>query len=49
MERLVGVSRRKVPNSNYPAIPLDGTYEIRWGKTSFNELMQTAYYTIVTI
>ena len=44
-----GVLDWKVPNNNYPSIPLDGTYVIRWGKTSFNELMQTAYYTIVTI
>ena len=44
-----GVLDWKVPNSNYPAIPLDGTYVIRWGKTSFHELMKTAYYTIVTI
>ena len=44
-----GVLDWKVPNNNYPSIPLDGTYEIRWGKTSFHELMKTAYYTIVTI
>ena len=47
--KVSGVLDWKVPNSNYPSIPLDGTYVIRWGKTSFNELMQTAYYTIVTI
>lgn len=44
-----GVLDWKVPNNNYPSIPLDGTYVIRWGKTSFHELMKTAYYTIVTI
>lgn len=44
-----GVLDWKVPNNNYPSIPLDGTYEIRWGKTSFHELMKTSYYTILTI
>lgn len=44
-----GVLDWKERNDNYPAIPLEGTYEVRWGKTSLHELMQTAYYTIVTI
>ena len=44
-----GVLDWKVPNNNYPSIPLDGTYVIRWGKTSFHELMKTAYYARVTI
>ena len=44
-----GVLDWKERNDNYPAIPLDGTYEVRWGKISFHELMPTAYYTIVTI
>ena len=44
-----GVLDWKERNENYPSIPLDGIYEVRWGKTSFHELMKTAYYTIVTI
>lgn len=44
-----GVLDWKERNDNYPAIPLDGTYKVRWGKISFHELMPTAYYTIVTI
>ena len=44
-----GVLDWKKRNENYPSIPLDGIYEVRWGKTSFHELMKTAYYTIVTI
>lgn len=44
-----GVLDWKERNDNYPAIPLEGKYEVRWGKTSFHELMRTAYYTIVTI
>lgn len=44
-----GVLDWKERNDNYPAIPLDGEYEVKWGKTSFHELMPIAFYTIVSI
>lgn len=45
----IGTLDWATPKPKFPPINLDGQYNIEWAKTSFNQYMDTAYYTIVTI